>query len=57
VPLEFAKTLIVNQMLKTIVNAPIDSKYPQSGARGRSPVLSKNLVGGNLHKISGYHLS
>jgi len=57
VPLEFAKTLIVNQALKTIMNAPINSKHPQLGAWGRSSVLFENLVGGNFHKISSYHLS
>jgi hypothetical protein len=57
VPLEFAKTLIVNQTLKTIMSAPSDSKYPQSRAWGRSPILFENLMDGNVCTISSYHLS
>jgi hypothetical protein len=34
---------IVNQVLKTIVNALIDSKYLQLGEWGRNPILFENL--------------
>jgi hypothetical protein len=56
-PSKSAKTLTINQTLKTIWSALIDSKHPQSGAWEKSPALFDNSMGNSLHKIFSYHLS
>jgi len=43
-------------VLKTILNALIDFKHFELGAREKSLALFDDSVGGNPHKIFGFHL-